>query len=748
MNAIPSKSTARLSARGCGPCPVGAHGTSDGEVVGQVDSAAGARAGTGLPRAATLSGAILAAAALMSVVAPSTNVQASDLVLEEITVQAQRRTENLQDVPIQVAAFTAEAIEDIGIRNSADFIGLVPNVSLDESFTYLNSYVVVRGVTQINNADSPVAVVVDGVPQNNQKQLQMNLFDVQSIEVLKGPQGGLYGRNAIGGAINIVTAPPSQEVGGFAGIAYGRGDLFESSAAISGPLADNAAVRLAGTYKRSDGLIENTYTGKPVDFVDHDWELRGKLALVASENLQVDLRGSYRDFSAGGVIDSVVDSGNSNDFRRPRSNLQGLTYGHLADGSLKLDYELGDATLTAISGYTRITENYRGDLDFSNPIDNPGGFNNLGFHAGQGQDLDVTLKSQELRLVSSDEQRLRWIAGAYYVRTDRALRTRGFLDLDGTLEQIDNPALLFIDTREDNANDAYAVYGQLDYDLTDKLTLSGALRYDRDEREQTNLATGAVRSKTFDAVQPKATLTYKIDPRRLVYATYSTGFRSGGFNAPEVFIPVFDEETLTNYEVGFKTGWLNQRLLLNGALYYARDKDFQYFFVDVSTAAQIIGNIDRVDIKGVELELQALLGQGLKLYAGLGTTDSEIKKNTLAPATVGNKTPKTSEWTLNAGGQYDYPLPNGADLVLRLDYQHRGKKYWQVDNLNVQDPVDIVDLRLGYQAERWSVFLSARNLLDEKYYGDYNPSEYSGLIYDLGSRGQPATYGVEARVRF
>jgi len=132
--------------------------------------------------------------------------------LEEIVVTAQRRSESLQSVPIQVAAFSAAKIEDAGIKNTRDFVALIPNVTLDESLTYLNSYITVRGVSEIDNADSPVAVVVDGVPQSNQKQLQMNLFDVERIEVLKGPQGGLYGRNAIGGAINIITKAPSAEL--------------------------------------------------------------------------------------------------------------------------------------------------------------------------------------------------------------------------------------------------------------------------------------------------------------------------------------------------------------------------------------------------------------------------------------------------------------------------------------------------------------------------------------------------------
>jgi iron complex outermembrane receptor protein len=168
----------------------------------------------------------------------------------------------------------------------------VPNVSFDESFTYLNSFVVVRGVTQINNADSPVAVIVDGVPQNSQKQLRMNLFDIQRIEVLKGPQGGLYGRNAIGGAMNIITKDPSDHMEGALDASYGRGDAIDVTGSLSTPVGDDAGLRVAGSYKTDNGRIRNTYSNKNVDFIDHDWELRGKFKASLSDNLKIDLRAS------------------------------------------------------------------------------------------------------------------------------------------------------------------------------------------------------------------------------------------------------------------------------------------------------------------------------------------------------------------------------------------------------------------------------------------------------------------------
>lgn len=675
--------------------------------------------------------------------------QADDAGFEDIVVTAQRRAESLQSVPLQASAFSAAEISDAGISETADFVELIPNVSFDQSFTYLNSFVVVRGVSQINNADSPVSVIVDGVPQNNQKQLAMNLFDIEQIEVLRGPQGGLYGRNAIGGAISITTRAPGASPEGSIAASLGSGNALELSGVASTPVGESgAALRIAGSWRQSDGLIDNVYLGQEVDAVDHDGEVRVRFTTPLSSNVDLDLRAAYRDFEAGAVYDSAVLSGDANDIQQPRENILGVTFGDIFDASAKLDWDLGFATLSSITGFTEVNENYRGDLDFSNPIDDPDGFLGLGLQLGQGQELGVRMLSQEVRLVSPDEDRLRWILGAFYLHTDRDLRTRGFVDLDGSVDQIDNPALVIIENNESNDNDAYAVYGQIDFDLTDRLTLSGALRYDEDRREQTNLMTSDVRSRTFDSVQPKATLTYRFSPEALAYATYSTGFRSGGFNAPGVSIPVFLAEELTNYEIGFKSRWLNNRLIVNGAAYFSEDENFQYFFVDALTASQIIGNIDEVEISGVELEVRARAMAGLDLYAALGTTDSEIETNALDPSSVGNRAPKTTEWSLNLGAQYEWMVAGDWTALARIDWERQGDKYWQLDNADVQEPVDLVNLRIGVQERNWSIFVSGRNVLDEEYYADFNPGAYSGLDFDIGSLARPATWSIEVRRAF
>lgn len=693
-----------------------------------------------------ISGGILGAATPPAIAQTGGDASASSAPEDTIIVTARIREESLQDVPIQIKAFSAQAIQDAGIATTQEFVNLTPNLSLDDSFTYLNTFVVVRGVTQINNADAPIAIVVDGVPQNNQRQFKMNLFDVERIEVLKGPQGAFYGRNAAGGAINILTKQPSNEFEGFLSGVYGNGDAIETSGALSGPIVeDKLLFRVAASYKEDSGRIENEFLGENVDTIDHDVTVRGKLSYFPTETLSVEARVMYTDFAAGALYDSFVPSGDANDFQPPSNNLLGESFGDIFEATLKADIDLGFATLTSITAHTDLAEEVRGDIDFSNPVNNPSG----GFGAGQigqGSDLDVALTSQELRLVSRDDQRLRWIAGGFYIHTDRQLEAVLFADIDGTIEQINNPNLIFLRQSEDSNNDAWSLYGQAEFDVTDRFRIAGGLRYDEDNRFQEDLLTGATREVSFSAVQPKVSLSYDVLDNALLYASYGEGFRSGGFNAPGV--APFRDEIVRTVEGGFKSQWADGRITFNGAYYFSFVDDFQFFFLDLVQGGQVISNIDRVEIQGVEFEAQAQLADGWSVYGSVGTADSEIKENTPFPGSVGNQTPKLTDISVNLGTQYRFPVYDEIYALLRVDYERRGERFWQVDNLDIQDPLDLLDFRAGFETDRWGLYAWGRNVTGEEFYTDFNPNEFSGLGFDIGFRGQPATYGAEALVRF
>ena len=666
------------------------------------------------------------------------------LRLEEVVVTAQRREEKLQAVPVSVTAFSEAAIRDSGIRNTGDFMAMTPNVSFDQSFTVGNSFVTMRGVEQINNADAPVAVVVDGVPQGNQKQLKMDLFDVERIEVLKGPQGALYGRNAIGGAINIITKQPTNDFSGFGEVGGGSGSAKDGVVALSGPiLQDRLLFRVSGEYKDSDGLINNSYLHEKVDFYTGK-DLRAKLLWLATDDLKVDLRFSHTDNTGGATYDvaipnTVTDPTNVQNLD-PHANILGSSELASNDATLKADAKLGGGTLTWITAWTKLNEKYYGSLGFCNPVDCPGGFFGLGT-LDQHQDLDVRLTSHELRFTSNSSQPWRYIVGAYYLNTRRDLLTTAhLLDLPGTPEIIHN--------NEQNKNDAYAVFGQLDWDIASATTLGVSGRYDKDKRNQTDAATGSERSADFDAFQPKVTLSQKFDANQLGYVTYSTGFRSGGFNGVGQLQP-FKRELLRNIEVGYKSTWLDQRLMFNVAAFVERDSDFQFFYVDLAAGgAQVISNLSSVQLKGAEIETQAVLIPGWIAYLNIGLLDSQIRAfdpNLGVPATIGNKTPKTVPAKFNLGTQKEWSF-SGYKATVRIDFEHRGRKYWDTSNVAVMSPVELLSARAALKHGSWELAVSGRNLLNKYYFEDFNAISFSGLPNNIGWPAQPRSW--EATIRY
>ena len=694
--------------------------------------------------------------------------QGGALQLEEIVVTAEYREENLQDVPVSVTAFSADDIARSGIESTQDFINLTPNMTLDDSFTLGNTFVQVRGVAQINNADSPVAIVVDGVPQNNQKQLKQALFDIERIEVLKGPQGSLYGRNAIGGAINIVSKIPGNDLEGKIRAGTGNGGLAKVSGALGGALvADRLLFRLSGAFKDFNGVTENSFLGQDVDFYTSR-DIRGRLLWQVSDTLSVDGRLAFSDADGGCCSDTFIPNPNlprsganpaSNTFTRPYTNVLGETdKKRFIEGTVKINWDTRLGAFTYILGVSDVEETYFADLDFTNNTTNGlsaflGGLIGVPLGVGQQQILDVALTSHELRLTSPDEQRLRWIAGLYYLDTERDLTTLASVEIPGTAlvssrASFSSPP--FLNIAEENNNRAFALFGQAEYDLTDELELTLGLRYDYDERKHQALSpTTNTPEKSFSDLQPRIVLSKRWGEDVLSYASYSRGFRSGGFNGPALASRPFKEETLDNVELGFKSTWFERRLLVNGALFYAKSDNFQYFRVDIATASQIIENIDKVDMLGVELDFQALLAERWTLFGALGITDSEIKTFASRPQDEGKRTPKNQQYSLNIGTEYRLPLAGEVEGSLRIDYEHRGKKYWHSDNLNPMGDFGLLGGRAALTTENWTVLIWAKNIFDELYWQDYNAATFAGTVGgDIGFLARGRTYGIDLEYRF
>lgn len=694
----------------------------------------------------------------------------------EIIVSALRRDQRLQDAPLAITAFDSQAIQDAGIERPADFIALTSNVTLVETQNAGNAFVVIRGITQNRNSEPSVAVIVDGVLQVNPAQFNQELFDIEQIEVLKGPQGGLYGRNAIGGAIVINTKKPTDQFEGnvTAGVDNGFGYFLRGG--ISGPLADNVFFRVAGSYYDTNGFIPNTFLGENADPVE-DFSLRGSLLIEPASNLSIDLRGSMNLLRTQGLYYNIVND--VNDIAPVRVNNPGQNDRDIYNVSMKVEYKGDNAVLTSISSYDTLSEILTGDAFDFLPIEDSFFFNlfeNIfgpgnGFDLNQSQFLDVKAFSQEVRLASpNDGRKFNWLVGGYLVDTTRFISTGNMIDTGNGVFPVFrapstnplNPQFSFLSDGQDNF--AWAMFANAGYEISPELRIDGSLRYDRDRRRQTTLTpqgflpnvpgvpqaqSGEVRTRTFQDWQPKVTLTYKPDRDVTIYGGYSRGFRSGGFNQTGVGAEafnnaivgvgdIFDAETADTFELGVKSKIGPVRI--NAAAYTTKSQNSYFFVFLAASSTQNLGNIPEVRLNGFEIDASARILPYFDVNAAIGVTDSNIEAFP-DPSVIGNQAPQIARSTLNLGAQYSGPLTGKVDLLARMDYRRTGSTWWEPFNTTVRDPVNIVDARLGIKVDNVAITAFAQNLFNEIYNAEFSPG---GFVF----RARPRRFGVQARYDF
>ena len=694
-----------------------------------------------------------------------------------IIVTGLRREESLQDTPAAVTAFNSEAISNAGIERPADFIALTPNVNLVETQNAGNAFVIIRGITQNRNSEPSVAVIVDGVQQVNAAQFNQDLFDIEQIEVLKGPQGGLYGRNAIGGAIIITTKKPTDEFAGniTAGVDNGFGYFLRGG--VSGPIADGVKFRVAGSWYDTEGFIPNTFLGEDADPVE-DFSLRANMLVEATDRLTFDLRGSMNQLRTQGLYYNIVNDVNT--IADVEVNNRGQNDRDIYNLSLKVEYAGDNAVLTSISSYDTLEEVLTGDAFDFRPIPQSFFFNLFeqifgpgnGFDLNQSQFLDVEAFSQEVRLASPEDGRaFNWMVGGYLIDTNRFISTGNMIDTGNGVFPVFrtpstnplNPQFSFLSDGQENF--AWALFANAGYELSPEFRVDASLRYDRDRRRQTTLTpqgflpvvpgvpqaqSGEVRTAVFDDWQPKITLTYEPNPDLTIYGGYSRGFRSGGFNQTGVGAEainnaivgvgdIFRAETADTFEIGAKAQLGPVRLA--GAAYTTLSKNSYFFVFLAQSSTQNLGNIPETRINGFELEASAEVLPNLDINAAIGVTDSEIKDFPDA-SVIGNEAPQISRYTLNLGAQYAGPISDSLDGLLRIDYRRTGKTWWEPFNTTVRNPVDIVDARAGVTMDNGlSVTAFASNLFNEIYNAEFSPG---GFVF----RARPRRYGVEIGFKF
>lgn len=705
--------------------------------------------------------------------------------LEEVVVTSRRREESLQDVPIAVSAFSAESIARNMIEGVDDVFSRTPNVSYTTEGSRDRKRLSIRGVTEFitEAGEATVPANTFGIYMDEfsvaTATSNPGVMDIERIEVLRGPQGTYFGRNAVGGALNIVTKKPDNDLFASVTADVSRYETYDIAGTLNLPLiTDKLAVRANVKYQESDGYIKNI---NPTGGGNDSEYKYGRLNVRYTPNDQftLDVIASASDELVGmregvpsGVLSAFTESlygtvdpdgigywPNNTDrvnFNRPQE--VGSKYEYI---TARAEYRFDNVRLTSVSGYLESDTFLRGDVD--------GGSQDL-FYEHKPYSRDAL--SQEFRLQSIEGEVWDWTVGAIYSRD------RGNID-QATQVGEDQPFGLpvgFEVTRNvaDNETTGAAVFGEAVWHATDRLDLLLGVRATQDKVKisETTFTAGNARlsiseEDTFDDISPKFTASYALTDAAKVYATISKGFKSGGVQiaANDLISDSYDPETIWNYEVGIKSDFLDGRARLNAAAFLMEWEDLQASFAvaDIDDEGTIvftsgIQNAAEATNYGIEAEFSLLVTESLLVNLNAGYLHAEFDKFTNAfidGAIVDlskQRMPNAPEWTASADVQYTFPIANSWDGFARLEWFFRDETYSDLTALARRDEgfpfvvpsYDNVNLRVGLEGERFSVTAYVENLFDEKYFTNaYEKAFVSGMAL------QPSyqTYGVRFTMR-
>lgn len=661
--------------------------------------------------------------------------------IETIVVTARRREEPLQKVPAAITMFTAQQIEDAGIRTLKDVADLTPNFSFRERFRPGLVGLSLRGIGTNPGGEAPVSVVVDGVSVPGLDFLNQQLLDIESIQVLKGPQGALYGHGAIAGAVLITTKQPSNTLEGGVKLSYGNGSDARVTGTVSAPIVtDKVFFSLSGSSVNYGGLIYNPTFNGHTDSKD-DQTFNGHLKALLSDSLTLDIRAKQLTGKDGAGNNALVNNSNYKDFSvLPNMDFKIVDRRTLEENSVAFKYKTAVGTLSAVTGYSKSTSHVVGDGDLT-PVD----------MIQQNEQQATKAWSQDIRFASPDNQPLRWVLGAFYQTRDIPYDV--VFSATPTTRAMP-PGMVLFHQQSQSSSKASAFYAQGIYALSDKLELEGAVRHDEDKRRIRDVAPAPASAETkFSQTQPKVSLKYNWTNNIMGYASYGRGFRSGGFNTLSAVASVagtqrvFPSEVSDTFEIGFKSQSADRRLTLNAAAFNIDFKNQQFAFVDVKSGAQGFRTMQKTSINGFEVELTARPVRGLELGAGVGVSNAVIKDADGRGLYAGNKSPQSYASTMNLSAQYSQPVSTNMTLLARIDYERLGKIYFDEPNAYPFPATNYVNARLFLETGRNSIGLYGRNLTNERAPLDFLPNVF-GPGTHLVLANQSRQYGIEAILKF
>lgn len=680
---------------------------------------------------------------------------ASSEELEEIVVTAQKREQKLQDVGMAITALSGDRLSELGITSGIDITTQVPGIQVSGAGGGTTNSFNIRGVTQnafAGSLESPIAVYQDDVYISLNTIIDLSLFDLERVEVLRGPQGTLFGRNATGGVVRYVTTRPSQKSEGMVNLEVGQDGRVRVEGAVGGAVSETASFRLSGVFNRDDGLMENDIG--PNFMKSDDFSVRAQLLLEPNDDLSILLKAQYlnEDGNRGGYAHVVAAGGNlvtdptALDFFGYRDadgdpytgsfDFPGFKKDKVTDLTATIDWSIGDFTLTSVTNYQKIDDSFGEDSDAS-----PASV----YHYQKSADVDQI--SEELRLAFANE-RMNGLVGLYFLQID------GFYGTDQTGDVFFGPGAAEIATA-DQKTTSFAVFGQTEIKLTDPLSLEVGARYSKDKKDfryvSSNLfdifAPGPLtvaRDFDDDGISARLQVNYRPNDDMLLYAGYNRGIKSGGLNYP--LFPIdpalfeFTGEVLTSFEVGLKSS-LNPSTTLNVSLFHYKYDDYQAFSFD-GLAARVL-NVN-AKMNGGEIEFQTSPIDGLDLIFGASYLDNDVRDVPLQVSDGTEKAAISPEWTANAVVRYSWPALGGS-LAAQIDGNWRSSQNFNLvpTPVLVEGSYGLVNARLGFTSadERWSAAVFVKNLADKYYrFYSFDTSPDFGALEDVP--GVPRWFGA------
>jgi len=672
----------------------------------------------------------------------------------EVVVTARRRAESLQDVPVSVTALDQAQLETSGIASLRDLGAQMPGVNFTER-SNLNTQLTIRGVggdARNIGIEAGVGMYVDGVYVPRTSGYNSDLAEISQIEILRGPQGTLFGKNTIGGVINITTRQPSDSFEGSGYASYGNYNALRTQASVSGPLGEGFSARLTvATYDR-DGYIHNLFDGRDVNDENRRGarlQLRYQPSDALTFNLSADVTRDRRvtlQTQMGSAAGAAAPYYTGDRFTA-NSDQPNDDHRDMWGTSLSADYETGSGiTLTSITAYRKIDVSVSSDID-QLPI-------NL-VNSNPVTDF-VRMTSQEFRITSPGDGPFRYVGGLYYYHQRGTALRRIFFGGSLANGRV-NQALAI--------TNSYAGYLNADYDLAPGLTLNGGLRYTYERKRGTYLviATPAL-SYNFDNLRRKdenlswtASLTYRINPNLTTYATASRGFKSGGFNLDTISAVnllasdlIFAPESVTNYEIGLKGSLFDRKLRFSLSAFRMNYNDKQVAQLISTSASPLtsvqVTNAGKARIEGFEAEATLRPLAGLTLTANASYLDAKYTRFDYGALSFkGNRIEFAPDWMAGLQAEYRFGLGKG-EVFLVGSANYMGNLYLQANNQpGFYEPgYTLFNARAGYETGPITIALWGKNLT-QKEYRTY-ARVFNGL--DQAVYGEPRTYGIEMRYRF